>query len=227
MRGNETLLTGGDGRWTLECPLLGRTATYVEIFDQYPALRPLYSSVEREGLSVCFGLRVAKEGWRAALLVACLYLAFVRYAIARARPRKRSAAAGGGGAAEPCLACWNLCLCAFSVVGASRTVPHLVANIARAGYTLRPTMCSPPESMAAGAGGWGVGATGVWVQLFVASKAPELLDTAFLAYRSRPIPFIHWFHHCTVFLYAYHSYATEASHARAEYDPPVSPPPPL
>merc|ERR1711988_2094397 len=60
---------------------------------------------------------------------------------------------------------------------------------------------------------WGVGATGLWVQLFIFSKIPELVDTIFIVARDRPLIFLHPYHHVTVLLYCMHSYATEAPQA--------------
>merc|ERR1712032_945203 len=37
------------------------------------------------------------------------------------------------------------------------------------------------------------------------SKYFELMDTAFLVLRKRTIGFLHWYHHCTVLLYCWHS----------------------
>jgi hypothetical protein len=53
----------------------------------------------------------------------------------------------------------------------------------------------------------------LWVQLFILSKIPELIDTVFIVQRKRPLIFLHWYHHVTVLLYCWHSYATEASQA--------------
>merc|ERR1711871_948387 len=61
--------------------------------------------------------------------------------------------------------------------------------------------------------GWGDGSTGLWVQLFVYSKIPELFDTFFIVARQSPLIFLHWYHHVTVLLYCWHSYATEAPQA--------------
>lgn len=47
---------------------------------------------------------------------------------------------------------------------------------------------------------------GLWVGLFIFSKIPELLDTAFLVVQQKRIIFLHWFHHCTVLLYCWHAY---------------------
>ena len=38
---------------------------------------------------------------------------------------------------------------------------------------------------------------GLWVGLFIYSKMPELLDTAFLTFQKKPVIFLHWFHHVT------------------------------
>jgi elongation of very long chain fatty acids protein 6 len=103
------------------------------------------------------------------------------------------------------LAAWNALLCVFSFMGALRTVPHLLYNLKVQSF--ESTICTPPDVE------WGVGATGLWVQLFILSKIPELIDTFFIVQRKRPLIFLHWYHHVTVLLYCWHSYATEASQA--------------
>ena len=40
---------------------------------------------------------------------------------------------------------------------------------------------------------------------------PELIDTAFLVCNKKPVIFLHWYHHATVLLYCWHSYATRSS----------------
>jgi elongation of very long chain fatty acids protein 6 len=103
------------------------------------------------------------------------------------------------------LAGWNAFLCIFSFIGALRTVPDLLYRFGTEPMT--STICTDPVSS------WGVGATGLWVQLFIFSKIPELVDTYFIVARQRPLIFLHWYHHVTVLLYCWHSYATEASQA--------------
>jgi len=95
-------------------------------------------------------------------------------------------------------ALWNLCLSVFSFVGLFNTVPVLLSNLWEKGY--RHTVCTDPND-------WYMdGKSGLWVMLFIYSKIPELMDTVFLVLRKRPVIFLHWFHHCTVLLYCWHSY---------------------
>ena len=103
------------------------------------------------------------------------------------------------------LAAWNGLLCAFSFAGALRTVPDVLWRLGS--ESLEATLCTDPSAS------WGVGATGLWVQLFIFSKIPELVDTYFIVARKRSLIFLHPYHHVTVLLYCWHSYATEASQA--------------
>lgn len=58
---------------------------------------------------------------------------------------------------------------------------------------------------------WGNGVTGFWVFLFIFSKVPELFDTMFIVLRRKPLIFLHWYHHVTVLLFCWNSYATTAA----------------
>jgi hypothetical protein len=101
---------------------------------------------------------------------------------------------------------WNAGLSFFSYMGAMRTVPELLYRVSME-TTLTDTICRNPSST------WGNGASGFWVQLFVFSKIPELVDTVFIVARKRPLLFLHWYHHVTVLLYCWHSFATQAPQA--------------
>jgi hypothetical protein len=46
--------------------------------------------------------------------------------------------------------------------------------------------------------------------LFIFSKIPELVDTVFIVLRKKPLIFLHWYHHVTVLLFCWNSYATGA-----------------
>jgi len=100
------------------------------------------------------------------------------------------------------LACWNFGLSLFSWIGASRTIPQLIFNLQNMSF--RDNMCLPPDRT------YGVGSTGLWVQLFVLSKFPELFDTFFIVIHKKPLIFLHWYHHVTVLMYCWHSYVYES-----------------
>jgi elongation of very long chain fatty acids protein 6 len=103
-------------------------------------------------------------------------------------------------------ALWNLGLSVFSVLGASRVVPHLLAALQDPahGESFQErfvwTCCTHPDQWYLHKG------PGLWVALFIYSKFPELLDTAFLVLQKKEVIFLHWFHHCTVLLYCWHSF---------------------
>eukprot|EP00929_Paragymnodinium_shiwhaense_P001237 TRINITY_DN101463_c0_g1_i1.p1 TRINITY_DN101463_c0_g1~~TRINITY_DN101463_c0_g1_i1.p1 ORF type:complete len:394 (+),score=75.31 TRINITY_DN101463_c0_g1_i1:89-1183(+) len=96
---------------------------------------------------------------------------------------------------------WNLFLAVYSLCGAIRTVPHLLASIST--YGVDYTLCR------AAAAAYGSGPVGLWVMLFIYSKYFELIDTVFLVLRKKKVMFLHWYHHFTVLLYCWHSYVWE------------------
>lgn len=53
----------------------------------------------------------------------------------------------------------------------------------------------------------GSGRCGLWAFLFPLSKLPELVDTAFIILRKQKLSFLHVFHHVSVFIYCWYSYA--------------------
>ena len=125
------------------------------------------------------------------VLAVCIYLGLVFYAPALLAPRPRLDL-------RVPLAAWNLGLAVFSVLGASGTVPPLVAALRTHGFT--STVCRHPQE-------WYLdGHVGLCVALFIHSKIPELLDTVFLVLQKKPVIFLHWFHHVTVMLYCWHAF---------------------
>ncbi|KAJ1495106.1 hypothetical protein T484DRAFT_1763486 [Baffinella frigidus] len=64
-----------------------------------------------------------------------------------------------------------------TVVGSVHTLPTLLENLFKHGFLY--TVCRDPED-------WYLnGPTGLWVGLFIFSKIPELLDTAFLVMQQK------------------------------------------
>lgn len=100
---------------------------------------------------------------------------------------------------RPLLLLWNLALAVFSMLGASRVVPLLLENLFA--HDFKYTVCTDPAD-------WYLrGGAGLWTGLFIYSKFPELLDTAFLVLTKKKVIFLHWFHHATVLLYCWHSFS--------------------
>ena len=171
---------------------------YVQLWQRFPGAEHAYFGFEKDFLAES-GLAFCKRHPRLPWLLCALYLALVvggRKLMAARRPLPCARA----------LAAWNAALSLFSLCGALRTAPHLLYNVwdnafARGGGAggLRATICARADL------DWGDGATGLWVQLFIFSKVPELFDTAFLVARKKPVIFLHWYHHVTVLLYCWHS----------------------
>ena len=147
---------------------------YTQFFQRVPLGEYLYAPFEKN-FSALPGLRFAKAHpllpW--AICAAYVILVFGGRRAMRDRPKL--------GLARP-LAAWNAGLSLFSFAGACRTVPPLLYNLG-----FRPfheTICTPAHL------DWGDGATGLWVQLFIFSKVPELVDTAFIVLRKKPLIFL-------------------------------------
>ena len=100
------------------------------------------------------------------------------------------------------VAAWNFFLSTFSFAGAAHCVPRLLFGhdgLLTAGFYA--SVCTHASS-------YGCGAVGLFVALFIYSKFAELLDTLFLLLRRNPLILLHWYHHASVLLYCWHSYAS-------------------
>jgi hypothetical protein len=172
----------------------GRGEKFVQLYQRIPFGKYLYFPFEIN-YETHHGVNFTAEHWVLPIVIVTVYMAAVyfgqKYMATRQRMDLRYKLAG-----------WNAFLCIFSFIGALRTVPDLLYRFGS--EPLSSTICNSD---------WGYGATGLWVQLFIFSKIPELIDTYFIVARQRPLIFLHWYHHVTVLLYCWHSYATEASQA--------------
>lgn len=96
---------------------------------------------------------------------------------------------------------WNLLLSGFSFFATLAIVPPLLASFAKNG--VHDTVCRHREELSY------TSPAGFWNALFVLSKVPELVDTVFLILQKHKIPpFLHWYHHVSVLIFAFFNYAT-------------------
>jgi len=93
------------------------------------------------------------------------------------------------------LATWNALLSLFSIVGFLRSTPEFFRVLSRHGF--HHSVCVPSYSQDS--------VCGLWMEAFILSKMFELVDTAFIVLRKRPLIFLHWYHHVTVLVYCWHA----------------------
>lgn len=101
------------------------------------------------------------------------------------------------------LTIWSASLAIFSWWGTIRVWADFAYFVGRYGW--KASMCDPIFYK---------GVVGFWSWLFVVSKLPELGDTIFIILRKQKLIFLHWYHHITVLLYAWYSYACLIAPAR-------------
>ena len=89
---------------------------------------------------------------------------------------------------------WNFVLAIFSIIGTIRIWPEFFYTILNKGVV--HSVCSSDYTQ---------GVSGSWSWLFVLSKVPELLDTAFIILRKQKLIFLHWYHHATVLVLCWYS----------------------
>ena len=99
---------------------------------------------------------------------------------------------------------WNILLAVFSFVGLAVLAPALASDLFAFGA--EATLC--PSAQGAR---FAFGARGLAMLAFMLSKVPELVDTAFLIARGKPVGFLHWFHHFSVLSYCWFAYSRLSS----------------
>lgn len=168
---------------------------FVQLWQAYPAIEPLYTDLEKT-FNPERWVRFAEANVWMALAICAAYCIFIEWGRSAMRGRDAFDLRGP-------LFWWNAMLATFSIIGAARAVPHLLHNLLVHGFEY--AICAPAEES------YGCGATGLWTALFIYSKVPELGDTVFLVLRKKPVIFLHWYHHVSVLLYSWWSYATRSS----------------
>ncbi len=94
------------------------------------------------------------------------------------------------------LAFWSLSLACFSILGTMRTLPELLYVLETHG--LEYSVCNPS---------YFIGPSKFWTCAFMMSKVVELCDTLFVVLRKQKLVLLHWYHHATVLVYAWYSFA--------------------
>ncbi|XP_077999747.1 very long chain fatty acid elongase 6-like [Glandiceps talaboti] len=130
-----------------------------------------------------------EKNWTHAFLYGAIYILFVFFGqpYMESRPKYNLRAA---------LALWSLSLSVFSMMGAIRLWQEFIYFVAKYGW--KASICDPV---------FYTGVSGFWAWAFIVSKLPELGDTVFIVLRKQKLIFLHWYHHVTVLLYAWYSYA--------------------
>jgi len=190
MNGNESLVMNGNESLMMK----GSEVVYSEFYHLYPAVEPIYTKWEKYYDPVPVLEWMQERPFIPLATVAC-YCVFLILGPAWMKERK-------SWNCRKVLALWNFSLSLFSAIGMIRTAPHILHNLFT--LSLRDNLCADPLSTA------GNGSTGFWVQMFIWSKFPELLDTFFLVIHKKQVIFLHWYHHITVLLYCWDSYTTKA-----------------
>ncbi|KAF8364191.1 hypothetical protein PRIPAC_91114 [Pristionchus pacificus] len=89
---------------------------------------------------------------------------------------------------------WNAALAIFSLAGTIRMAEEFSYVLTNFPLLDSISYAVDPKEPAA-----------FWAGLFAASKLFELLDTAFVVARKKPLIFLHWYHHAVVLVYVWHS----------------------
>jgi len=130
-----------------------------------------------------------QDNWWYSIAIAAVYVVLVFGGQAYMKNRERYTL-------QKPLIVWNLLLAGFSIFGCIRVWQVCFELYWRHG--VKGTICkteyfSSPVS-------------NFWSMVFILSKLPELVDTAFIVLRKQKLIFLHWYHHITVMIYSWYSF---------------------
>lgn len=155
---------------------------------EFPASDSFFAQYEKSWMAGSRWTQVSRLYWSAAIFASAIYIIAV-FGGARLMKNRKPLDL------KAPLAIWNLFLAVFSIIGTVRMVPHLVYGLMLNDNSY--FFCRQAYSA------YGTGPPGLWANLFIWSKFLELIDTAFLVLRKKPVSFLHWFHHATVLMYCW------------------------
>ncbi|CAJ0603244.1 unnamed protein product [Cylicocyclus nassatus] len=137
-----------------------------------------------------------QESWQRSVMVSAAYVALI-YAGQKVMESRKPF-----GLSMP-LFVWNMGLAIFSILGFIRMTPEWVWSWRDNSFVY--SICTASYAQ---------GVTGFWTEQFAMSKVAELLDTAFIVLRKRPLLFLHWYHHVTVLIFTWHAYKDHTASGR-------------
>ncbi|XP_033200974.2 very long chain fatty acid elongase 6-like [Bombus vancouverensis nearcticus] len=103
------------------------------------------------------------------------------------------------------LALWSGFFAVFSIIGFCRTAPEMFSTLRHHGFY--HSICIPSNLLQDHVSGF-------WTWVFVLSKIPEFGDTIFIVLRKQPLIFLHFYHHLTVVLFSWFTYAETTALSR-------------
>lgn len=142
-------------------------------------------------------LKYMLDNWTDSFIYAAVYAVVILSGTYFMKPRPRYNL-------RPVLAIWSTVLALFSIAGAWRTIPELVAAISN--HSFQYSVCVPSF--------YHLTVTGFWAFMFTVSKVYELGDTVFIVLRKQRLIFLHWYHHITVLIYVWYSYTDHTAPGR-------------
>jgi len=138
-----------------------------------------------------------QDNWALSVTLAAFYVVFVFGGQSYMKSRDRFTLQGP-------LVLWNLMLAGFSIFGTIRIWQVCFEMYWRHG--IKGTICHKEYFTSP--------VSNFWSMVFILSKVPELIDTAFIVLRKQKLIFLHWYHHITVMIYSWYTFRDRMSGAQ-------------
>jgi len=135
-----------------------------------------------------------QDNWWISVVIAAVYVCLVFGGQAYMKNRERYTL-------QKALIVWNICIAIFSIIGTVRVWQVWLEMGWRHG--IKGTICRSEYYTSPVSNFWGT--------MFMLSKIPELIDTAFIVLRKQKLIFLHWYHHITVMIYCWYTFRDRTS----------------